>query len=287
MPAIKSQSKKKEPVKSMDSVLDRIVPLDNLPDEGIKLCVYGKSGTGKTRFVGTFAEKQGPLLHMICSSNGINEARSIRGLNNIQCVELQKSSDLSVLIDYAQENDFKTVVLDHVTGFADLVLAEILGVDKVPEQGSWGMAKREHYAQLGLQVKTHLRGLLDIPLNIIIVGQERAFDTAEESSDVLMPYVSVGATPAVAGWIAPAVDYMCQTFKREEVKITEKTMGGKVIRSKEKTGKNEFCLRVGPDATYITKFRVPPNTELPDVIVNPSYDKIQYLIEGNVNADIV
>jgi hypothetical protein len=96
MPAIKSQSKKKEPVKAMDSVLDRIVPLDNLPDEGIKLCVYGKSGTGKTRFVGTFAEKQGPLLHMICSSNGINEARSIRGLNNIQCVELQKSSDLAV-----------------------------------------------------------------------------------------------------------------------------------------------------------------------------------------------
>jgi hypothetical protein len=102
-----------------------------------------------------------------------------------------------------------------------------------------------------------------------------------------MPYVSVGATPAVAGWIAPAVDYMCQTFKREEVKITEKTMGGKVLTSKERTGKNEFCLRVGPDATYITKFRVPPNTELPDVIVNPSYDKIQYLIEGNANADTV
>lgn len=281
MPAIKTQSKKKEPIKAMDSVLDRIIPLKDLPDDGIKLCVYGKSGTGKTRFAGSFAEK-GQLLHVICSSNGVNEARSIKGLDNIQCVELQKSSDLPTLIRYAEDNEFKTIVLDHVTGFADLVLAEILGVDRVPEQGSWGMAKREHYAQLGLQVKTHLRALLDTPLNVVIVGQERAFDTDEDSSDVLMPYVSVAATPAVAGWIAPAVDYMCQTFKREQVKITEKKLGDKVIQSKVKTDKREFCLRVGPDSVYITKFRVPPEVNLPHIVTDPSWSKIRHLIEGDV-----
>jgi len=215
---------------------------------------------------------------MICSSNGTNEARSIKGTPNVDCVEIQKPQDLLDLINLAKDSKYKTLALDHVTGFSDCVLADILGVDKVPEQGSWGMAKREQYAQLGLQVKTYLRDLLDLPLNVIIVGQERAFDLEEEAGEVLMPYVSVSATPAVAGWIAPAVDYMCQTFKRDQVKVTSKKMGDKIIESKERTGKREFCLRVGPDSTYITKFRVPPGTDLPDVIVDPSYEKIEHLI---------
>lgn len=273
MPVVKSTTKST----STSSAASRIISLNNLPDQGIKLCVYGKSGTGKTRLVGSFA-KLGPMLHMICSSNGTNEARSIKGTPNVDCVEIQKPQDLLDLINLAKDSKYKTLALDHVTGFSDCVLADILGVDKVPEQGSWGMAKREQYAQLGLQVKTYLRDLLDLPLNIIIVGQERAFDLEEEAGEVLMPYVSVSATPAVAGWIAPAVDYMCQTFKRDQVKVTSKKMGDKIIESKERTGKREFCLRVGPDSTYITKFRVPPGTDLPDVIVDPNYEKIEHLI---------
>lgn len=273
MPVVKQTNKKE----STGSAASRILSLDDLPDDGIKLCVYGKSGTGKTRLVGSFA-KLGPMLHMICSSNGTNEARSIKGTPNIDCVEVQKPQDLADLINLARDSKYRTLALDHVTGFSDCVLADILGVDKIPEQGSWGMAKREQYAQLGLQVKTYLRDLLDLPLNIILVGQERAFDLEEDAGEVLMPYVSVSATPAVAGWIAPAVDYMCQTFKRDEVRVTSKKMGDKLIESKERTGKREFCLRVGPDSTYITKFRVPPGVDLPDVIVDPSYDKIEHLI---------
>ena len=273
MPVVKTTTKST----STSSATSRIISLNELPDQGIKLCVYGKSGTGKTRLVGSFA-KLGPMLHMICSSNGTNEARSIKGTPNVDCVEIQKPQDLLDLINLAKDSKYKTLALDHVTGFSDCVLADILGVDKVPEQGSWGMAKREHYAQLGLQVKTYLRDLLDLPLNVIIVGQERAFDLEEEAGEVLMPYVSVSATPAVAGWIAPAVDYMCQTFKRDQVKVTSKKMGDKIIESKERTGKREFCLRVGPDSTYITKFRVPPGTDLPDVIVDPNYEKIEHLI---------
>jgi hypothetical protein len=273
MPVVKTTTKSS----NASSAASRIISLNELPDQGIKLCVYGKSGTGKTRLVGSFA-KLGPMLHMICSSNGTNEARSIKGTPNVDCVEIQKPQDLLDLINLAKDSKYKTLALDHVTGFSDCVLADILGVDKVPEQGSWGMAKREQYAQLGLQVKTYLRDLLDLPLNIIIVGQERAFDLEEEAGEVLMPYVSVSATPAVAGWIAPAVDYMCQTFKRDQVKVTSKKMGDKIIESKERTGKREFCLRVGPDSTYITKFRVPPGTDLPDVIVDPNYEKIEHLI---------
>lgn len=273
MPTVAKQTKLSTPTKAPSGAASRIIPLENLPDEGIKLCVYGKSGTGKTRFMSTFA-KIGPLLHIICSSNGMNEALSIKGTPNISCVELERPEEL---IELASSGTYTTVCLDHVTGFCDLVLSHILGIERLPEQGSFGMAKREQYAQLGLQAKTYLRELLDLPRNIILTGQERAFDTLEEGGEVLSPYVSVAATPAVSGWIAPAVDYMCQTFKRSQVKI--KKLGDREVPTP--TGKKEFCLRVGPDPTYITKFRVPPATELPDVVVDPSYDKISSLIKGH------
>jgi hypothetical protein len=43
-------------------------------------------------------------------------------------------------------------------------------------------------------------------------------------------------------------------------------------------------LRVGPDATYRTKFRRPLTVErpLPDFISDPSYDKIVKVIRGEL-----
>lgn len=272
MPTIKRQPRVSEPKQAPGAT--RVMPLADLPDAGIKLCVYGKSGSGKTRFMSTFAT-QGDLLHIICSSNGINEARSIRGTPNVYCVELQKSEEL---IELATSGNYKTICLDHVTAFCDLILAELLGVTSLPEQGSWGLAKREQYQQMGLQAKTYLRELMKLPCNIILTGQERAFDTMEEGGEALMPYVSVAATPSVSGWIAPAVDYMCQTFKREGYKTVTRKMGEREVTNRAATGKKEFCLRVGPDPTYITKFRVPPAIDLPDVVVDPTYEKISHLI---------
>ena len=283
MPVMSKQTTKKVQPRTKTkttSISSRVIALEDLPDEGIKLCVYGASGTGKTRFISTFAKK-GKLLHMICSSNGMNEARSIKGVKGIDCFEILKPNDLPDLIDYAISNKYKTIALDHVTGFCDLVLATIMGVERLPEQKSWGMTDRSDYQQMGLQVKTYLRELMSVDCNVIIAGQERAFNTSDEGYDgILMPYVSVACTPSVAGWIAPAVDYLCQTFKRDEVVIKSKKVGDKVIKKSEKTGRVEYGLRVGPDAVFTTKFRVPPDTELPDVVINPTYDKISHLIEG-------
>jgi hypothetical protein len=126
MPVVKTTTKSS----NASSAASRIISLNELPDQGIKLCVYGKSGTGKTRLVGSFA-KLGPMLHMICSSNGTNEARSIKGTPNVDCVEIQKPQDLLDLINLAKDSKYKTLALDHVTGFSDCVLADILGVDRL------------------------------------------------------------------------------------------------------------------------------------------------------------
>ena len=59
-------------------------------------------------------------------------------------------------------------------------------------------------------------------------------------------------------------------------------MAGKEIKRQVKTGKVEYCLRTAPSPTYTTKFRVPKENcdGIPDVIVDPDYDKIMELLKG-------
>lgn len=258
------------------SVLSRIMSLEDLPEDGIKLLIYGHSGTGKTRLIGTFAEA-GKLLHIICSSNKTNEARSIRGTKGVSIVELKDPSELSELVDYAKVNKFTTIALDHVTEFGNLVLAKILKIDKIPEQLSWGLAKQQEYQQMGLQVKEYLRVLLDFDKNVLIAGQERAYGAVEDDEGKpILPYISVATTPAVAGWLAPACDYIVQTYKSREV-IREIKKIGTTEKEVLKKGPVKYYVRTGPSEVYTTKFRVSPGVVVPDSIVDPSYSKLKKL----------
>jgi hypothetical protein len=262
-----------------DDVLSRIVSLAELPYDGIKMLIYGHSGTGKTRMIGSFHEA-GPLLHMICSSNKTNEARSIRGISGIDVVEIKDPDDVSKLVRYAEKKGYATVALDHLTEFGNLVLAKILKVDKLPEQASWGLASQQQYQQMSLQVKEHLRNLLDFSGNVLIAGQQRTYDMTEDSEgNPLLPYVSVATTPAVAGWVTPACDYIVNTFKQREQIVSNKKIGDK-IKQTVTPGQVQYFARTGPSEIYVTKFRVPPGTDIPDSIMNPTYANMKYLLEA-------
>lgn len=254
--------------------MDRITSLNHIEDFGKKVCIYGLSGSGKTRLASTFAV-EGPLLHMICSSNKTNEARSIKGTEGVDVVQIQQAEDLEELVEFQRSSGkYTTLVLDHVTEFCQNVLAGITGRERMPEQSSWGLATMQQYQQMGSQTKEYLRDLLDLDCNVIIIGQERTYNTSEEgdSGDIVSPYVSVAATPAVAGWIAPACDYMIQAFKRRKTTVTQKNFNGKIKKVTKQTNEVEYCLRTGPDPVYMTKFRTPRGVTIPDVIVVPDTD---------------
>lgn len=258
--------------------------LEELAFSGIKIGIFGLSGSGKTRLAGTFVdagevtEDSGRLLHMICSSNGMNEARSLKGIEGIDPVEIKIPDDLSKLVQYARESGkYSTVVLDHVTEYTNLVLSSIIGRDKMPEQSAWGIAKQQDYAQMSSQAKEYLRELFDFPGNVIIIGQERVFNAAEEgdSSELIQPNVSIACTPSVSGWIAPACDYFTQMFKRTKTIRTRKKIGDKVKEITKRTNEVEYCLRCGPDQVVLTKWRCGPGNPVPRVIVDPSYTKLE------------
>lgn len=288
MPTVKKQTVKKVAPLSAPkhaSVIDRISPVTFDEEDGISVLLYGLSGSGKTTLWATFP---GPILAMLRS--GGTKPGELRSLNAEQrkktkTVTLQSSEELRMLVEYQKEEQpYKTLVLDHASGFQDLVLSEILGLDDVPVQKTWGLAKQQEYGQCALQVKESLSKLLSLNCNVVIIAQERDFskeDAKAEEFDVT-PTIGAALMPSITGWLNPACDYVCEMFKRSKTVRNVQTINGKEVEmARKRTGEIEYCLRTGPHEVYMTKFRVPKGHKLPSVIVDPDYDKLMKAIRGS------
>lgn len=279
MPKITKQSAKKKVAKhkpTSSGILSKVVSVEDMPSTGIKMTMYGRGKTGKTRTACTFPK---PLL-IVGTEDGTKSVKSVAGVDFFR---LSESSEIDELAEVIPDK-YKTVALDTAGGLQDMILKEILGLDDVPVEKSWGMAAREQWQSCGVQTKERLRKLLDLAdqhgTHVVIIAHERNFND-EGGSDLIFPTVGASLTPSTAGWLNGACDYLCQTFLREQtIKKEVKVAGKKGATMSQRTGKIEYCLRVGPHPVYMTGFRRThsENETMPDVIVNPSYDKICELI---------
>jgi hypothetical protein len=253
--------------------------MDTEDETGLRCLIYGRSGSGKTTLAATFPA---PILWIVCSGGKKpGELRSVNTAENrkrIKKVVIEKSSDLKEIIEHVQDSgSYKTVVLDHVSGLQDKVLSEVLGLEELPAQMGWGVAKQQDYGTMSLQVKTLLRELMNIDANVIMVGQERE-SHVEETSDLITPTVGVALTPSLAGWLNPACDFIMQTFIRPKMVKRVVKIGNKDNISYVRGTGVEYCLRTGPHDVYVTKFRCPKGIELPECLVDADYDAIMELI---------
>lgn len=249
--------------------------------DGIKVLLYGESGTGKTTLWATFPH---PIRVLICSGgNRPGELRSVDTTENrkrIFPVHVRTVEEVGAALADAER--FATVVLDHVSGLQDLTLKELLGLDELPAQKGWGLASQQQWGQSTAQCKEVLRVMLALPGNVVIVGQQRTFGGRDDGVDpeVVKPVVGVGVTPSLAGWLNPACDYVVQTFKRPRTREVESEIAGQKVTTTERLKGVEYCLRTGPHDVFMTKFRLPRGRELPEYVTDPSYAKLIALVEG-------
>lgn len=256
-------------------ILDRIKSVAEQEEGLIKFSVYGQSGTGKTTFWSSFPK---PILALICS--GATETLSIRNVKQIDQVELEKPEDVREICQHVDKTGkYKTVVLDHASAFQDLVLCNVLNLKETPIQVGWGTATMQQWGQVVLQMKEYLRQIIRVNANVVIVSQERSFNTEEESGSILKPYVGPSLSPQVQQWLNFTVDSTCQMFLRKGYKVVKKEIGSKTVEKNVPTGRVQYCLRTAPDPVYRTKFRILKGMELPDCIVDPSYEKVISLIK--------
>lgn len=267
--------KRTAPTSTATGVIGRIKPIE-CPERGIRMAVYGRSGTGKTTLACDFPK---PLLFIRPPDD--DGRRSVFKVEGIQDVDLQSPEEIRELAAHVKESGkYKTVVLDNVSALQDLVLKKILGREELPAQMGWGVATMQQWGEVGLGMKDLLRELLSCDIHVVLIAQEREFNNEGNTSEILSPHVGCAVSPSVAGWIGPSVEYLVQTFLRQGTVKTIKQVGGRAVVEEQEV--IQYCLRTGPHPVYNTKFRVPRGFKLPDVIVDPTYAKIEKLVSGSL-----
>jgi hypothetical protein len=269
--------------KSEGNLFDDSVPVGELPEKGLKFLIFGMSGTGKTTLACTFPT---PLL-LVRPEEVEDGELSVTNVPGVKATPNMTNPDqLSEVCEgQLRTNRYKTIVLDGATRLQDLVVKKHMGLQNVPVQMTWGIVPQADWNRIGITIKEYLRDLFklcEMGTNVVIVAGERSVGDDNQSS-VMVPSIMAAMTPGTTGWLHEVCSYNVHTFKREQTGKKILKIGGKPIETEAPTGKIEFCLHVGPVPLYGTKFRVPRGTPLPDVMVDPSYDKLIALIRGRRN----
>lgn len=261
---------------------------------GIKLLVYGKGKTGKTQLACSFPK---PVL-IIATEDGTKSVNNVPGVDFLRIALSEEVSTLAEgvgngvgscwkgdkKVAQGDGDPYASVCIDTAGGLQDQILKEVLGLDEVPVAKSWGITDRQTWQVVGTQLKERMRHVLDLAdkfdKDVVVIAHERNF-TEEGDGEILMPTVGAALTPSATNWLNGACDYICQTFIRAETKTETSVMAGKQVSMIKPTGRAQYCLRVGPHATFMTGFRRPRSAKaLPDLIVDPTYAKILELIQG-------
>lgn len=239
-------------------------------DTSLKALFYGRSGTGKTTLASTFPR---PVLFLACEKQG---TLSVKKQKDVHYKEVEVFEDFEKIYWALKQDDgetFKTVVLDTATSWQEKVMGLVndKGVGETVSQKTWG--------KCASTMKTWITNLIDLPINVVILAQERTYDP-EESDDttMLIPEVGPYVMPSVAKILEAAVSIIGQTYIRGN--IIKEGLGRRRIVS-------EYCLRVGPHTQYITKIRRDSLSEegeskhIPSFLINPTYNKILDIVLGN------
>lgn len=131
--------------------------------QGVKCCVYGRSGTGKTRLAAT-----GPRPFIFSAENGLLSLRKVKVPYSI----IKTYKDLEEARDWAlksaEARNYDTLSLDSVSEIAEVLLADEKEKTKDP---------RKAYGELSGKVQDVLRDFRDMPQkHVLFIAKEEAYD---------------------------------------------------------------------------------------------------------------
>lgn len=257
---------KKSPTDYSD-LASRIVAVDEVP-QFLVMAVYGRAGTGKTVFASTFPK---PILLLDIKERGTESISDVEGVEVLHVKDWRDVEQAYWMLK-SGKSKYKTIVIDHLSQL------QSLGMDMIREESNKGpddmFSKRDWGRLSGLlqQWIFNYRQLWDEKMHVCFIAHERANTGDEGIDDQIDPSVGPRLMPSAASFLNGAVSAIGNTYIRE-IEVGE---------GKDKESKIQFCMRVGPNPIYAAKIRRPRSApgEIPDTIVNPSFEKVLKLARG-------
>ena len=252
----KSNDPKKPPI--------TITAVEHLP-EVLAVLFWGRSGTGKTTVASSFPK---PILLLDVREKGTDSVSNVKGL---KVGQITTWAEFEAVYWYLAngEHDYKTVVIDQITTLQDLAMEQArkdIGDTRDPRK-LFG-----HAGGLMKQWLLNYRDLIDNDIHVVFIAHDRVSKGEEGAGDdQIEPEVGPRVMPSVSTFLNGSVKIIGNTFIRE----------GYTIENKRKVRFVEYGMRIGPHAYYTTKVRSPVGIAAPDVIVDPTFDKLLAVMRGD------
>lgn len=220
------------------AVEKRIVPVEEA-EPHVKILVYGRHGSGKTRFAATAPN----CLIVDINEHGTRSARH----SGAKVFPVKRWEDLTHVYWYlrAGQHEYESVALDTITACQHLCMAHVLGEaeDRDPNREP-NMPDRRAWGKLSELMKPLLLNYRNLPLNVIFTAQERIVgDEDSGEAQVHCPDLSPGSRGTAMG----AVDIIGRMYQKEMRKVDRK--------SKKEVSVWESRMLVGPHEEFETKDR--------------------------------
>lgn len=244
----------------------RISPVSEVPSF-LTMLVYGRSGTGKTAFSSTFPK---PLLLLDIKEKGTETIAQVRDVD-VFSVESWKDFEEAYWYLQSGKHKYKSVVVDQISSLQGLAMDHVRAEDGM-EPGE--LFHKRQWGQVSGMMQTwvlNYRNLWDHQLHVCFIAHERSDEGGDEIDNQIDPSIGPRVMPSLSSFVQGAVSAIGSTFIRERF----------IGQGAERVRKVDYCMRIGPHAYYATKIRKPPGgNPVPDVLVNPSFDKIVSISKG-------
>lgn len=255
---------------SKKSLLSRARPVQDI-ESYTSMLIYGESATGKTAFASTAPK---PIILLDMKERGTETIKQVKGVDVLEIDEWEEVE--AIYWELKEDEKYKTIVLDQVTSMQGICMQGIRKEKNYEKndtftQKDWGTLSGRMQEQL-----LNFRNLFEADKHVLFLAHQRQFGSGDEGEDnAIAPHIGARMSPSVADFLNGAVSVIGNTFIRE--RFDKKTKERDVA----------YCMRVGPHGSYRTKIRVPPGSvDVPDVLVNPTFEKVMKLSRGEAISKI-
>jgi hypothetical protein len=288
---------------SNGSILSTAVPVRQLAEVGRKVCLYGRNRVGKTTLACQFPK---PLLLVSCEPAEAGGAESVAKMDGVHLIRIAnrplpgeklygKTKALALAEELGRGHQFKTVVLDTATSLQDLILQEIMGLSKVPEQLDWGSVNEDQYRDRSSQTKEALRPYLDLKCHVVVCAQEKDHNPPKDRSTSKLTrslqtesFFAADLGGATAKWLQDACSCIVQLYEDWEIKeiVNKAKVGDQWHETREvvETGKRVRRLRTLFHVNYMAGIRSATPEAVPEFLQcaspNEFYVELVKVLEG-------
>lgn len=231
------------------------------PNSSFGICIYGRSGTGKTTLVGSMPGRG--LIIDVPQAEGGTFVLSDKA-DRIDVKEIHTWQEIQEVFWFLKKenHDYKWVAIDSLTAMTELAKRQIikdreLAADPakitLPE---WGQLN-----QLTIELVYQFRTL---PIHVIFVAQESVHDTDDKS---IPAQIGPDTRTKVVNSLIPSM-----------------LLVGRTSVETKFDGTYEYRFRIGPHPTFMTKVRHKPGLEVPNVLRNADLGLLLRYLFGLPNA---